>query len=201
MKTTQKETKSYQDLYERFSDYAPIDLDALNALEKILEFRRIDKDEYLSEIYDNTRQIGFVIEGVIRAYHLKEDGTERNKNFFTKNDLFMTSLDETKDLSVFIQAITECEVVLFGYDAFMALSTHHRSLEQVFNKVLLEYMNRKQQREIELLTLEAKDRYSKFIESNMELSKKLPQYHIASYLGITPTQLSRIKKQFNHQHM
>ena len=89
---------------------------------KILEFKTIDKNEYLSEIYDNTKQIGFVVEGIIRVYHLREDGTEYNKNFFTKNDLFMTSLDETRDASVFVQTITRCKVVLFSYDAFMKLA-------------------------------------------------------------------------------
>ena len=159
-----------------------------------MKFKTINKDEYLSKIYDNTRHIGFVIEGIIRVYHLKEDGTEYNKNFFTKNDLFMTSLNETKDTSVFIQTITQCKVIIFNYNEFMILSIKHRNLEQVFNKILLEYMTKKQQREIELLSFEAKDRYIKFINNNIYLSKNLPQFHIASYLGITPTQLSRIKK-------
>jgi CRP-like cAMP-binding protein len=128
------------------------------------------------------------------VYHIKEDGTEYNKNFFTKNDLFMTSLDERKDSSVFLQTITQCEVIIFNYNEFMTLSIKHRNLEQVFNKILLDYMTKKQKREIELLSLEAKDRYKQFVKNNPTLSKNLPQFHIASYLGITPTQLSRIKK-------
>jgi len=135
-----------------------------------------------------------VIKGIIRVYHLREDGTEYNKNFFTKNDLFMTSIDKTKDSTVFIQTITQCKVIIFNYSEFMALSIKHRVLENVFNKILLDYMNKKQEREIELLSLDAKDRYIKFINDNTDLSKKLPLFHIASYLGITPTQLSRIRK-------
>ena len=135
-----------------------------------------------------------MIKGIIRVYHLREDGTEYNKNFFTKNDLFMTSLDETKDSSVFIQTITQCEVIIFNYSEFMTLSIKHRILEKVFNKILLDYMTKKQEREIELLSLNAKDRYIKFVNNYTNLSKNLPQFHIASYLGITPTQLSRIRK-------
>ena len=159
-----------------------------------MKFKTINQDEYLSKIYNTARQIGFVLEGIIRVYHLEEDGKEYNKSFFTKNDLFMTSLNETKDSSVFIQTITPCKVILFSYDEFEFLSINHRNLEQVFNKILLEYMYKKQQREIDLLSLDAKDRYSKFIKDNPVLPTKLPQFHIASYLGITPTQLSRIKK-------
>lgn len=186
--------KTYQDLYKKLNNYTHIDSNSFDSLKKILKFKTINKDEYLSKIYDNRRQIGFVLEGVVRVYYLKEDGTECNKNFFTKNDLFMTSLDETRDSSVFIQTITECEVILFDYDAFMTLCIAHRNLEQALNKILLEYMNKKQTREIELLSLGAKDRYLKFLKENTLLSTLLPQFHIASYLGITPTQLSRIKK-------
>jgi CRP-like cAMP-binding protein len=163
-------------------------------LEKILKFKTIDKNEYLSEIYDNTRQIGFVINGIIRVYHLKENGKEYNKNFFVKNDLFMTSLDRSQYSSVFVQTITKYEVILFDYNEFIKLAKEHRSLEQVLNQILLDYMTKKQQREIQLLSLEAKDRYIEFINNNSYLSENLPSFHIASYLGITPTQLSRIKK-------
>ena len=181
-------------MYKKLNDYSAIDQNTLDALEKILKLTAIDQDEYIPKIYDNTRQIGFVIEGIIRVYHLREDGMEYNKNFFTKNDLFMTSIDEAKDSSVFIQTITQCKVITFNYDEFMALSEKHSILEKVFNKILLDYMTKKQEREIELLSLDAKDRYSKFVNDHADLSKKLSQFHIASYLGITPTQLSRIRK-------
>ncbi len=161
----------------------------------------ISKDEYLSKIYENQRQIGFVINGIVRVYHLNENGTEHNKGFFIKSDLFMTSLDEKEDSSVFIQAITKCKIIIFDYSEFMELSLKYKVLEKVLNKILLDYMTKKQQREIELLSLDAKDRYIQFVKNNPVLSEKLPQFHIASYLGITPTQLSRIKKQLNNQYM
>ena len=85
---------NYKALYKKLNDYIDIDSNTLNSLEKILKFKTINQDKYISEIYGNTRQIGFVVEGIIRVYHLREDGTEYNKNFFTKNDLFITSLDE-----------------------------------------------------------------------------------------------------------
>ena len=109
----------------------------------------------------------------------------------------MTSLDEKRDSSVFIQTITKCKIILFDYNKFIELSLKHKFLEKILNKILLEYMTKKQQREIELLSLDAKDRYIQFVKNNPILLEKLPQFHIASYLGITPTQLSRIKKSIN----
>jgi hypothetical protein len=56
-------------------------------------------------------------------------------------------------------------------------------------------MTRKEKREIELVTLEAKERYAIFQQEHPQLEQLIPQYHIASYLGVSPTQLSRIRAQ------
>lgn len=180
-------------LYNKLNNYVPITKETLTELIKIAKIKTFQKDEYLSKDTDK-KQLGFIIDGFIRLYHLSYDGVEFNKTFFIKDDLFMTFLDENNDLSLFTQTITPCKIMLFDYDDFMRLTIEYRSLEQLFNKVLLEYLKKKQQKEIELLSLEAKERYLKFIEENPILTQQLAQYHIASYLGITPTQLSRIKK-------
>ena len=55
----------------------------------------------------------------------------------------------------------------------------------------------KEPKEIGYLQFEAKDRYLTFLDDFNHIANRLPQYHIASYLGITPTQLSRIRKEIN----
>jgi CRP-like cAMP-binding protein len=62
-------------------------------------------------------------------------------------------------------------------------------------RLLAEYLFiRKEKREIELVTLDARERYAIFRKEHPTLEQFIPQYHIASYLGITPTQLSRIRR-------
>ena len=183
------------------NNYYHVDIDVLDALEEILQFKTIDKNVYISQLYEKKRYIGFVLDGIIRVYHLNEDGIEYNKNFFIKNDLFMTSLDEGADSSVFVESITKSHVILFEYQEYMKLAEKYEVLETVLNKILMEYMTIKQKREIELLSLDAKERYAMFMKNDPILSKVLPQFHIASYLGITPTQLSRIRKAYTSQHM
>ena len=197
---SQKKEK-YQRLYQKLNEYQSLGLDAINALEKILEIKTIEKKEYLTELYEEKRKIGFVLEGIIRVYHLTSDGLEFNKNFFIKDELFMTTLSNTKDTSVFIQSVKECTVIIFDYDEYIKLSHTHQVLEQTLNKIFLRYLDKKQEREIDLLALDAKSRYIKFIKNNPYLSEKLEQFHVASYLGVTPTQLSRIKKVVKNQHL
>jgi CRP-like cAMP-binding protein len=69
--------------------------------------------------------------------------------------------------------------------AYSALITQKKNLIDV----------RKEKREIELVTLEAKERYAIFQQEHPQLEQLIPQYHIASYLGVSPTQLSRIRAQ------
>ncbi|MNG38637.1 hypothetical protein D3C84_1264130 [compost metagenome] len=57
---------------------------------------------------------------------------------------------------------------------------------------------KKERREMQLLTLSAEDRYRSFLEEFGALEKKIPQYYIASYLGITPVALSRIRAKWRN---
>ena len=194
-------TQHYQRLYQKLNNYITIDNSTLQALEKILKIKTLEREEYISKLYNDKRVIGFVLDGIVRVYHLNETGTEYNKNFFVEDDLFMTSLDENVDSTIFVQTITKSKLILFDYNAFMLLAQKHETLERVLNKILLEYLSKKQDREIKLLALNAKERYAIFVKENPLLSTVLPQFHIASYLGITPTQLSRIRKTYKSQHM
>jgi len=195
------EMPPYQCLYRKLKQYATVDTETFHALQEILSYKTIEKDDYITPFYEARRHIGFVLDGIIRVYHLNEDGTEYNKNFFVADDLFMTSLDERADSSVFVQSITTSQVLLFDYQDYMTLAEKYEVLESILNKILLEYMTQKQNREIELLALDAKDRYAMFVKTDPILSRVLPQFHIASYLGITPTQLSRVRKAYTPQHM
>ena len=96
----------YQDFYQRLNNYATITQEAKKSLENLASVKIITKNTYLSAFYESQRKIGFVLSGVIRSFYLDENGNEHNKNFFTKNNFFMTSLDEDPDASVSIQSIT-----------------------------------------------------------------------------------------------
>jgi CRP-like cAMP-binding protein len=67
-------------------------------------------------------------------------------------------------------------------------------LERVGRRLAEFYFVDKEQREIEIVLLDAEKRYQIFLQQYPGLSQLIPQYHIASYLGVTPTQLSRIRR-------
>jgi hypothetical protein len=79
------------------------------------------------------------------------------------------------------------------YQKITALFEQYRKVERLARILAEQFFVRKEKREIELVTLEAKDRYAIFQKEHPQLEQLIPQYHIASYLGVSPTQLSRIR--------
>lgn len=139
----------------------------------------------------------FIHKGLMRAYLIDEDGNEFNKNFFAEGRFpgSMSALLNNQPSFLAIEALEECEIItvdflkfraqLFNDNELMAFHIHY--LEQHW---LLE----KEPKEMGYLQYEAKQRYLVFLQNYQDILPRLTQYHIASYLGITPTQLSRIKK-------
>jgi CRP-like cAMP-binding protein len=81
------------------------------------------------------------------------------------------------------------------YQEITKLYDQHPQVERLARILAEQFFVRKEKREIELVTLEAKERYAIFQQEHPQLEQLIPQYHIASYLGVSPTQLSRIRAQ------
>jgi len=86
-------------------------------------------------------------------------------------------------------------LLVSDYKKFERLYDTHPRLERMARIVAERFFVTKEKREIELATLEAKDRYLIFQEEHPGLEQLIPQYHIASFLGVSATQLSRIRAQ------
>jgi hypothetical protein len=76
------------------------------------------------------------------------------------------------------------------------LSEGNYEIERLRRKIAERFFVRSEKKQLEMALLEAKERYSIFREEHPGFEDIIPQYHIASYLGISPTQLSRIRKKF-----
>ena len=91
------------------------------------------------------------------------------------------------------QALTDCDLLIGNYRKLIDLLDKHQDLERLLRKIAEHYFVDKEKREVEIVLLEANKRYAIFQREYPQLEQLIPQYHIASYLGITPTQLSRIR--------
>lgn len=143
------------------------------------------------------KKLGFLTSGVMRAYFSTDKGEEYNKTFFKGGDFVgaYSSLVSGQPNLIDIDCLTSCSLLLAEYADIVALYDTFPNVERLSRRLAEQFFVLKEKREIELVTLEAKDRYAIFQEEHPGLEQLIPQYHIASYLGVSPTQLSRIRAQ------
>lgn len=171
----------------------------------VLYSRDLEKNEYFSKEGQYTKEYGFICQGVMRLFYLSEDGNEWNKYFFVENDFVAASIDPERESITRIQALTPVSLVCIPAEKFTELSDRFEQFRAFFQKMIFDYLDEKQDREIRFLSNEALDNYLYFQTKFPGLEDRIAHYHIASYLGITPTQLARVRKKLknneNDQHM
>lgn len=138
-----------------------------------------------------------IAEGVVRYYYSADNGRERNKAFY-KEGHFIGSLSAylTQRIMPFdIQALERCRLYRIPLSWMDELEGENRAeLSRVVNAAARELFVRNEQREAVLLTRDAEQRYAWMLANESWLLQRVSQYHLASYLGMDPVSLSRLKK-------
>lgn len=159
--------------------------------------KRIDENVFFSKEGDYVKEIGLVYSGLLRIFYLKEDGKEWNKHFLLKKDFVASCISPDKKSVTNIQALEDSLLLCIPYIEVMKLAETFPELNVFIQNLMFSYIQQKQERELSLLTGDAQSNYESFRRRYPDLENKIKHYHIASYLGITPTQLSRIRKSGN----
>ncbi len=157
--------------------------------------KHLKKNEYFASDGEYSKKLAFVSTGVVRAFYRDNEGNEYNKTFFTKNEFIgaYSSLVTNQKNLINIQCLTDCTFQVAKFSEITKLYDINPKIERLARILAEQFFVIKEKREIELVMLEASERYKIFKEEHPNLENLIPQYHIASYLGITPTQLSRIR--------
>ena len=162
---------------------------------------RLLKNEYFAQENKTAHQIAFLKTGVVRAFFINQEDKEYNKQFFVGQSLIgaYTSLLTGSLNLIAQQALTDCIIYTCDYSSLTELYDEYPDLERFARKMAEFYFLEKEKKEIEIVLLDASQRYVLFKKEFPTLEQLIPQFHIASYLGISATQLSRIRRQFVSQ--
>lgn len=160
---------------------------------------QLSPHQYFVEEGQYASELAFLESGCVRAFFVNKEGKEYNKQFFVGPSVIgaYTSLLTGGPNRIAQQALTDCKIWRASFAEVQALFAKHHELERLGRKMAEYYFLEKEQKELEMALLEAKDRYQIFREQFSGLDQLIPQYHIASYLGVSATQLSRIRKQMS----
>jgi CRP-like cAMP-binding protein len=159
-------------------------------------FKEIKKDDYFQEAGKIPREVGFLTEGIIRICYYNNKGDEITKYFIDENNLIVdiNSYNQNLPSSGYIQAITDCKFIVFSREAMKELSMTILIWDDVINKIMNRALLEKVNRISPMMAEDATERYRNFFSSFPTLANRIPLSYLASYLGITQSSLSRIRK-------
>ncbi|MDF2552628.1 MAG: Crp/Fnr family transcriptional regulator [Chryseobacterium sp.] len=161
------------------------------------EIKKVTKGELLLQEGDVCRNTFFVEKGLLRMFSIDKNGKEHIIQFAPENWLIgdRSSLYFNEKSNYYIEAIEDSEVSILQRDFFNNLLKEFPNSIEKNNLVLQKHVKSLQDRINSLLGETAEERYLKFIKMYPDLLLRVPQWMVASYLGITPESLSRVRKE------
>jgi CRP-like cAMP-binding protein len=156
----------------------------------------LKKGEYFIREGEYANEIAFLESGVVRAFYVNRMGKEYNKTFFTGPALIgsYAALISKQRNKLPQQALTDCTIWRLHFQSIEELAKNNYEVEHLRRKIAENFFVWNEKKQLEMALLEAKERYHIFKREYPGLEDRIPQYHIASYLGVSPTQLSRIRQ-------
>lgn len=186
---------------EYLNSFTPLSDSYISDLKSLLRIKQIEKGTIYFNKETYSKKMGFLTEGVMRIYDIDQSGQEWNKVFLSPPSLLLGNPNIKEKSSHFIEALTTCEILELPIDRIKEHLIRFPEASVLQTKLLLHLFEKKSKREYDFLTLNAKERYLKCLDEYRDVIHKIPQFHIASYLGITTTQLSRINVSIKNQQM
>ncbi|WP_428231441.1 Crp/Fnr family transcriptional regulator [Flavobacterium sp.] len=156
----------------------------------------LKKDEYFSEAGKVAQQVGFILDGIIRVCYYNNKGEEITKYFIEENNLVvdLESFDNEICSNAYVQAITDCKLLVFSRKDWQELLDTIIPWEAIVHKIISKALRQKVERRSPLVSEDATTRYLMFLKIYPNVINRIPLSYIASYLGVTQSSLSRIRK-------
>lgn len=184
-------------LRESIENYAPLDASTWGDLLSHCRGTRLAKGEFFTVAGSVPTSFGYVHTGLLRVYVSDDEGNEYNKIFFDEGTFpaAMAALLTAQPSSFAIEALEDTCMLSIDFAGYRGLLRERPDLMWFHIRYLEQnWLLKKEPRELALVQDDASKRYRRFIAECPALYERLPLFHIASHLGITPTQLSRIRK-------
>ncbi|MBV6646988.1 MAG: Crp/Fnr family transcriptional regulator [Cyclobacteriaceae bacterium] len=192
--------KQYLDLL-RASIYRfePVSDESFEALANSFKLRAIKKGEYLISKGQVSKKMYFVCSGILVSQWLDGLGNVHIKNFFLEGDFAASTVSSLKvaPSEFSLQALKPTDLLEIDYGVYKQLIYQYDDLKIFY----IHYLEQKwvienEKRQISFAAQDASERYKSFLKDYPKLDQRIALRYIASFLGITPTQLSRVRKSF-----
>lgn len=184
-------------LFKKFDEKIQLTDEEKQTCKSFFAPKKLRKKQYLLQEGDPCRYIAFVEKGILRSYTVDDKGNEHIVQFafegwwISDQYSFFTGEPSTYN----IDALEDCELLLLTKQTEEELMQRVPKLERYFRILLQNSLISTQRRLIASLSKSAEERYLEIIQSCPDIPQRVPQHMMASFLGITPETLSRIRRQ------
>ena len=181
--------------FDRF-DLEPSDLEAIY---KIASKKNYAAGDVFIPLGSSRKKIGIVEIGLARGYRIKTSGEEVSIDFAKEGEIASTQdliLYETESAQM-VEFLEPSTVLVFDYRDIEDLARNNLRIERLKNKFIQDYLVKILHRLETFLVYSPEERYEWLIQEQPELLQRVQQKHLASYLGITPVSLSRLRTRRN----
>lgn len=186
----------YELYFENFNKKVPLTDQEKEQIKSSLAVKKIRKKQYLLQEGDVCKNIAFVEKGALRAYTVDNDGVEHIMQFALEgwyiSDLYSFLTGEIATYN--IDAIEDAELVLISKTAHYELLKKYPKYETFTRELITGAYLALQKRLNSIISKSLEDRYEAFISLYPDIAKRVPQHMIASYMGLTPETLSRVRR-------
>jgi len=164
--------------------------------------RIIKRRSFILQQGDVCKHFTFVVSGCFKMYVIDQAGKEHNLQFAAENDWIadLASFYSEKPSSLYIEAIEPSTILQIKHDDLLHLYINYPKFDRNFRIIAERKYIELQNRVLQAISNTTEERYENFLEQYPHLNNRLPNTQIASYLGITPEFLSKIRKDLAHKH-
>ncbi len=188
-----------QNLYEKYMG-KKMTVEDIEQLFSISQIRLIKKGEIIHGMHEKISQVGLVLSGIVRSYYLDADGDEITKNFHCQGYIILDEVLLGFENSICAwETLKDTTILWMDVLKLKKLFVENETFKDIYIICLENGLRYKIYREGEFLLKNAMERYLQFCKDYPDLVENVKQSYIATYLGIAPESLSRIRKTLNKE--
>lgn len=181
----------------QISNLLDLPIAAVEFCDDKIKIKKASKGQFLLQEGEICHDSFFVNKGLLRMYSLDKNGKEHILHFAPENWILVdrSSLYLNQPSDYYIDAVEDAEVLVLSPSYFQFLEEKQPSVISKQNTLLHTHVSSLQKRITQLLGATAEERYLDFLKTYPNIFERVPQWMVASYLGITPESLSRVRKE------
>lgn len=183
-------------LFSYLSSQLSLDKEIAQQIEGFFTFVQFEAGKEIIRMGAKTDSMYLILKGFVRAFYIDENGSEITKCFAKENEWFgFYSYLSDEPSPFFVETLEKTEAAVIKTSSIRTLCQKMPALAQNVSDLVNQAYLQTDKKAYNFASKEAKERYIDFVRENPEIIRRAKQEHIASYLGITPSSLSRLKRE------